>query len=205
MLAAPLSAAERIKTLYGAALGDIETGTDVVAVPQMGEDGDEGAHARAALHAHAHHPAAAGRNSGRSEYAPARQRLRCRGGPPRGPHRRRLASLRARANLPQRILNKQVRIGRPQTFHGLPAASAGPDYATALGLLMAGATMPPEAAQPRPVRWRRKSRGLKAFSGRVNEPVTWVNKELTEQALQRLGSPWVCKGHEMKGTKESGQ
>ena len=41
MLAAPLSAAERIKTLYGAALGDIETGTDTVAVPQMGEDGDE--------------------------------------------------------------------------------------------------------------------------------------------------------------------
>ncbi len=41
MLAAPLSAAERIKTLYGAALGDIESGTDVVAVPQMGEDGDD--------------------------------------------------------------------------------------------------------------------------------------------------------------------
>jgi cell division protein FtsA len=40
-LAAPLSAAERIKTLYGAALGDIESGTDVVAVPQMGEDGDD--------------------------------------------------------------------------------------------------------------------------------------------------------------------
>jgi len=39
MLASPLSAAERIKTLYGAALGDIETGTDVVAVPQMGENG----------------------------------------------------------------------------------------------------------------------------------------------------------------------
>ena len=41
MLAAPVSAAERIKTLYGAALGDIESGTDVVAIPQMGEDGDE--------------------------------------------------------------------------------------------------------------------------------------------------------------------
>jgi len=50
--------------------------------------------------------------------------------------------------LAQRILNKQVRIGRPQTFHGLPAASAGPDYATALGLLMAGATMPPESLNP---------------------------------------------------------
>jgi cell division protein FtsA len=46
------------------------------------------------------------------------------------------------------VLNKQVRIGRPQTFSGLPAASAGPDYSTALGLLMAGATMAPEALNP---------------------------------------------------------
>ena len=28
--------------------------------------------------------------------------------------------------LAQRVLNKQVRLGRPQTFQGLPAASAGP-------------------------------------------------------------------------------
>src|SRR5262249_20881961 len=41
MLSAPVSAAERIKALYGAALGDIETSTDVIAVPQMGEDTDE--------------------------------------------------------------------------------------------------------------------------------------------------------------------
>ena len=43
MLAAPLSAAERIKTLFGAALGDLEAGTDVIAVPQMGEEGDDSA------------------------------------------------------------------------------------------------------------------------------------------------------------------
>ncbi len=59
MLSAPLSAAERIKTLYGAALGDIETGTDAVAVPQMGEDGEDNVIARAALDADAHHPGAA--------------------------------------------------------------------------------------------------------------------------------------------------
>jgi cell division protein FtsA len=50
--------------------------------------------------------------------------------------------------LAARILNKQVRIGRPQAFAGLAAASAGPDYATAIGLLMAGATMPPELLNP---------------------------------------------------------
>jgi cell division protein FtsA len=50
--------------------------------------------------------------------------------------------------LAARILNKQVRIGRPQAFAGLAAASAGPDYATAIGLMMAGATMPPELLNP---------------------------------------------------------
>jgi cell division protein FtsA len=50
--------------------------------------------------------------------------------------------------LAQRVLNKQVRIGRPQGLPGLPAASAGPDYATAVGLLIAGATMAPEALDP---------------------------------------------------------
>jgi cell division protein FtsA len=50
--------------------------------------------------------------------------------------------------LAARILNKQVRIGRPQSFPGLAASAAGPDYATAIGLLMAGATMPPEILNP---------------------------------------------------------
>ncbi len=53
--------------------------------------------------------------------------------------------------LASRVLNKQVRIGRPQNFPGLPAASSGPDYATAIGLLVAGATMPPEVLNPDPV------------------------------------------------------
>ena len=68
--------------------------------------------------------------------------------------------------LAARILNKQVRIGRPQSFPGLAAASAGPDYATAIGLLMAGATMPPEILnpdlamrQPRPAKAKAGSAG----------------------------------------------
>ena len=60
VLAAPLSAAERIKTLFGAALGDMEAGADVIAVPQMGEEGEDTRPARAALHAHPHHPGPAG-------------------------------------------------------------------------------------------------------------------------------------------------
>jgi len=51
-------------------------------------------------------------------------------------------------DLATRALSKQVRLGRPQAFPGLAAASAGPDYATVIGLLMAGATMPPEVINP---------------------------------------------------------
>ena len=43
MLAAPLAAAERTKTLYGAAMGEMDGGADVVSVAQMGEEGDDAA------------------------------------------------------------------------------------------------------------------------------------------------------------------
>ncbi len=147
MLAAPLSAAERIKTLYGAALGDIETGTDTVAVPQMGEDGEEGApRVPRSMLTRIIQP--------RLEeiLSEVNTRLRASGFDVAAGRRAVITGgacqLAGTRELAQRILNKQVRIGRPQTFNGLPAASAGPDYATALGLLMAGATMPPEALNP---------------------------------------------------------
>ncbi len=64
--------------------------------------------------------------------------------------------------LAARVTNKQVRIGRPQAFPGLAAAAAGPAYATALGLLIAGATMPPEMNDPNPPTevQNRRRRGL---------------------------------------------
>lgn len=147
MLAAPISAAERIKTLYGAALGDIETGTDVVAVPQMGEDGDEYAvRVPRSMLTRIIQP--------RLEeiFGEVQSRLRASGYDVAAGRRAVLTGgacqLAGMRELAQRVLNKQVRIGRPKSFTGLPASSAGPDYATALGLLMAGATMPPEALNP---------------------------------------------------------
>jgi cell division protein FtsA len=50
--------------------------------------------------------------------------------------------------LTARMLNKQVRIARPQTFPGLAAAVAGPAYSAALGLLVAGANTAPEDLAP---------------------------------------------------------
>ena len=147
MLSAPLSAAERVKTLYGAALGDIETGTDTVAVPQMGEDGDESVIrvprsmltriVQPRLEEIFGHIQSRLREAG-FDVAAGRRAVLTGGA----------CQLAGTRELATRVLNKQVRLGRPQTFSGLPAASAGPDYATALGLLMAGATMPPESLNP---------------------------------------------------------
>jgi len=55
------------------------------------------------------------------------------------------------------VLNKQVRIGRPQTFPVLAGATAGPAYATAVGLLISGATSPAETNDPLPPQTEEKS------------------------------------------------
>jgi cell division protein FtsA len=156
VLGAPLSAAERIKALYGAALGDIETGTDVVAVPQTGESGEDAAmRVPRSMLTRIIQP--------RLEeiFGEVQTRLRASGYDVAAGRRAVLtggaSQLAGTRELVQRMLNKQVRIGRPQGLQGLPAASASPDYATAVGLLMAGATMPPETlnpelARPEPVR-----------------------------------------------------
>ena len=147
MLAAPLGAAERTKTLYGAAMGDMDGGADVVAVAQMGEEGDDSALRlpRAMLTRII---------QARLEeiFGEVQTRLKASGFDVAAGRRAVLTGgacqLAGTRELAARILNKQVRIGRPGVFPGLAAASAGPDYATAIGLLMAGATMPPELLNP---------------------------------------------------------
>jgi cell division protein FtsA len=147
MLAAPLSAAERTKALFGAALGDLEAGADVVSVPQMGEDGEDNAMRvpRSMLTRII---------QARLEeiFGQVQERLRASGYDVAAGRRAVLtggaSQLAGTRELAARVLNKQVRMGRPQSFPGLPASSTGPDYATAVGLLMAGATMLPEALNP---------------------------------------------------------
>jgi cell division protein FtsA len=147
MLAAPLSAAERTKTLFGAALGDLEAGADVVSVAQMGEDGEE-----SALRVPRSMLTRIIQARLEEIFTEVQTRLRASGYDVAAGRRAVLtggaAQLTGTRELAARLLNKQVRIGRPQSFAGLPASSAGPDYATAIGLLMAGATMPPEALNP---------------------------------------------------------
>jgi cell division protein FtsA len=148
MLAAPLAAAERAKVLYGAALGDLEAGAaDVVSVPQMGEEGEENALKvpRSMLTRII---------QARLEeiFTEVQSRLRASGFDVAAGRRAVLtggaAQLAGSRELAARILNKQVRIGKPTGFPGLPESSAGPDYASAAGLVMAGSLMPPEQFDP---------------------------------------------------------
>ena len=147
MLATPPSAAERTKTLFGAALGDMEAGADVVSVPQMGEDGEDNA-----LRVPRSMLTRIIQARLEEIFNEVQKRLRATGYDVAAGRRAVLTGgacqLAGTRELAARILNKQVRIGRPQSFPGLAASAAGPDYATAIGLLMAGATMPPEILNP---------------------------------------------------------
>ena len=147
MLAAPLSAAERTKTLFGAAMGEAEAGADVVAVPQMGEEGEE-----AVLRVPRSMLTRIIQARLEEIFNAVQTRLRASGYDVAAGRRAVLTGgacqLAGTRELAARILNKQVRIGRPGVFPGLAASAAGPDYATAIGILTAGATMPPEILNP---------------------------------------------------------
>ena len=146
-LAAPISAAERIKTLFGAALGDMEAGSDVISVPQMGEEGES-----SALRVPRSMLTRIIQARLTEIFEEVQKRLQASGYDAMAGRRAVLTGgacqLAGTRELAARVLNKQVRIGRPQPFPGLAAASAGPDYATAIGLLMAGALLPPEILNP---------------------------------------------------------
>ena len=148
MLSAPLSAAERTKVLHGAALGDLEIGADVVAVPQMGESGEE-----SDLRVPRSMLTRIIQARLEEIFAEVQTRLRASGYDVAAGRRLVLTGgacqLAGMRELAGRVLNKQVRIGRPQAIaSGLPASAGGPDYATAIGLLVAGATMPPDVLNP---------------------------------------------------------
>jgi len=162
-LSAPLGAAERIKTLYGSALATSDSASDTIEVPQMGESYEHGidrvrrsrltAIIQARLEEIFEEAQLRLRKSG-FDVAIGRRAVLTGGG----------SQLPGIRDVAARVLNKQVRIARPQAFHGMAAATSGPAYATALGLLIAGATTPPEAHDPNPpLEYKAQRRGLSRF------------------------------------------
>jgi cell division protein FtsA len=159
-LSAPLGAAERIKTLYGSALATTDSGSDTIEVPLMGESFHHGVDRvrrsklttiiQARLEEIFEETQTRLRKSGFDVAAGRRAVLT--GGGSQLPGVREMAS---------RVLGKQVRVGWPQAFQGMAAATTGPAYATALGLLIAGATTSAEMHDPNPpLEARAERRGL---------------------------------------------
>jgi cell division protein FtsA len=167
VLSTPMAAAERIKSLYGSAFGDIEAGADLIDAPLMGEEYEDDCRrvrrSQLTRIIQARMEEILGEVDARlkqSRYdVAAGRRLVLTGGACQ------LAGVR---ELTGRILNKQVRIARPQPFPGLAASVAGPGYATALGLLMIGATMAPEDLSPEEdYETQTERRGLARLFGRL--------------------------------------
>ena len=195
-LAAPLSAAERIKTLFGAALGDLEAGADVISVPQMGEEGDD-----SALRVPRTMLTRIIQARLTEIFEEVQKRLQASGYDAVAGRRAVLTGgacqLTGTRELAARILNKQVRIGRPQAFPGLAAASAGPDYATAIGLLMAGRAVAARDFQSRNGRLTGGREGQK-LALPVDRPVAGVIQQYNSESV---GQFWCAQGDPIKSLR----
>ncbi|MFQ5346680.1 MAG: cell division protein FtsA [Rhodothalassiaceae bacterium] len=149
-LLTPVDQAERLKTLHGQALSTAADDRETIDVPQLGEgdyDPDGYITVPRSRLSRIIEPRLA------EILELVRDRLEA-GGFAGGAARRVVltgaaSQLPAMRDLAQRILDKQVRLGRPSGLTGLAAATAGPGFATTAGLLLHSAKAPPESAAPR--------------------------------------------------------
>lgn len=137
-LSTPMAQAERMKTLFGNAIPSPSDERDMIDVPQVGETDHAAAN-------HIPRSALTGIIQPRLEETleMVRERLEYSGlGRISG---RRLvltggaSQLHGASELASRVLDKQVRVGRPVVIQGLADATGGPAFATCAGLLMYGA------------------------------------------------------------------
>ncbi|HEY4251849.1 MAG TPA: cell division protein FtsA [Roseomonas sp.] len=137
ILSTPVAHAERLKTLHGGVHGGPEDERDFLPVPLLGED--------------EHHIARIPRTMITGIIRPrleetfelVREKLDAAGLGKEAGARVVLtggaSQLVGAHELAARILNRQVRLGRPHPVRGLPESAMGPAFATAIGLLAWGA------------------------------------------------------------------
>lgn len=136
-LATPLGHAERMKTLHGSCMEGGNDQKEMLSVPQVGEDDDHLVQVSRAAVVGIIKPRleetlelVRDRLEGALLDSEAGARVVLTGG---------ASQLVGVRDLAARILDKPVRIGRPQPVPGLPDSALGPDFATTLGLLHWGA------------------------------------------------------------------
>jgi len=137
VLATPLTHAERIKTLHGSVHGGADDDREFLPVPLLGED----------EHAIARIPRSMIVNIIRPRleetFELVREKLDAAGLGKEGGTRVVLtgggSQLVGVRELAARVLDRQVRVGRPLPVRGLAEAASGPAFASAIGLLLWGA------------------------------------------------------------------
>ncbi|TNE35597.1 MAG: cell division protein FtsA [Alphaproteobacteria bacterium] len=143
-LSTPFDHAERMKTLYGSALGGTGDVKDLIKVPQVGDEGEENyTTIPKVMLTKIIRP----RVEETLEYV--RDRLNASGFGDVGGRRLVLtggaSQLTGIRELATRVLDKQVRLGQPIKLTGLADATRGPAFSTCAGLLAYESSPPPEA------------------------------------------------------------
>ncbi len=163
-LSTPISHAERLKTLYGNAIAAESDEHEMLDVPQVGEDEHSASHQlpRSLLN---------GIIQPRIEdtFELVRARLDDSGFGPFAGRRVVLtggaSQLQGARDLAARILDKQVRMGRPLRVRGLAEAIAGPAFATGAGLIAHAIENPSSLTMPTPLQYGEPGR----LTGRLGQ------------------------------------
>jgi cell division protein FtsA len=136
-LSTPLAHAERLKTLHGGALGAPDDDKEWLHVPQVGEEEDRVTRMPRAMVVNIIRPRL------EETFELAKDRLAAAGLSHDMGRRVVLtggaSQLVGARELAARVLDRQVRLGRPHAVRGLPEAASGPAFAATLGLLAWGA------------------------------------------------------------------
>lgn len=135
-LTTTVAAAERMKTLYGTCIASTSDERDMIAVPHIGEDDDR----ETVNHVPRSQLVRIIRPRVEESLELVRDRLKQAGYAAQAGRRIVLtggaSQLVGLPDLARRILQGQVRIGRPLGVKGLPEAGKGPAFAAAVGLLV---------------------------------------------------------------------
>ena len=133
VLSTPVAHAERLKTLYGSAQSSPDDEREMLPVPSVGEDEHQIAKVPRSMVVSIVKPRL------EETFELARQRLDEEGLGRASGHRVVLtggaSQLSGVMDMAQRVLGRQVRMGRPAATRGLPDSAGGPAFATAVGLL----------------------------------------------------------------------
>lgn len=146
VLTTPVVHAERLKTLFGSALSSTRDEKEIIDVPQVGEEAPEHAN-----HIPKSHLIRIIQPRLEETFEMVREKLDA--AKLNTPISRRVVLTGGACQLPgvrdmaQRILDRQVRIGRPTRLNGVSDQATGPAFATAAGLLLFATN--PEAGMPR--------------------------------------------------------